>query len=132
MNNRSTFQHQSQHRSRSWQLVTPEEWLETPPAPSNYWAGGNLIEIWKFKKQYKQLVFKYHPIAAVYDYSSAAGDLFAQMKSHKNPVGAAEAMTDAIDKLPHLVTEKLLARPVKSTLYTQSCSENILYGSMDH
>lgn len=82
-----------------WRLDTPEEWTVPPPVPSNFWARGNLIELWKFKKTYKAAGFKHHPNAAGYDYSSAADDLFVQMKSYSNPNGAAAAAREALDKL---------------------------------
>jgi hypothetical protein len=58
-----------------------------------------VIEFWKFKKTYKAAGFKHHPNAIGYDYSSAADDLFMQMKSYSNPDGAAPVAREAIDSL---------------------------------
>ncbi len=82
-----------------WRLDDVEDWTIPSPIPSNYWARGNLIELWKFKKAYKAAGFKHHPNATGYDYSSAADDLFVQMKSYSNPDGATTAARDAINKL---------------------------------
>ena len=82
-----------------WRLDVVEDWTVPNAVPSNYWARGNLIELWNFKKNYKQAGFEHYPNAHGYDYSSAGNDLFVQMKSYSNPDGAAAAARDAINKL---------------------------------
>ena len=83
-----------------WKLDDPV-WIagEDPPIPHNYWARGNLLELQQFKKVYKPLGFTHHPNIAGYDYSSAANDLFVQMKSLRNPDAAIARMKEAIDDL---------------------------------
>jgi hypothetical protein len=88
-----------------WRLDVVEDWTVPNAVPSNYWARGNLIELWKFKKNYKAAGFKHHPTAGGYDYSRAADDLlvqnktFVQMKAYSNPDGEAAEARAAINKL---------------------------------
>ncbi len=116
-----------------WKLDTPEEWNpDDIPIPSNFYARGLLLELQQFKKVYKPAGFKHHPNAAGYDYSSAANDLFVQMKTLRNPDGAAAAMRKAIDKLisdtPAGTSIRLhiLKRPgTSSTALSQAIADHI-------
>ncbi|GAA5121164.1 hypothetical protein GCM10023212_15900 [Luteolibacter yonseiensis] len=93
-----------------WKLDTPEEWNpDNIPVPSNFYARGLLLELQQFKKIYKPAGFLHHPTAAGYDYYSTALDRYVQMKTLKNPDGAASAMKKAIDGL-------IGATPAGSTL----------------
>lgn len=83
-----------------WKLDTPDEWLDTPPFPSNFWARGLLLEIQQFKKIYKPAGYTHHPTAAAYDFVSAAE--YVQLKTLKNPDGAFSAMKKAVDALAAL------------------------------
>ncbi|MBB5353988.1 hypothetical protein HNR46_004260 [Haloferula luteola] len=96
-----------------WEIDVPAIVDNEPAIPHNYWVRGILGELSIFKKQYKAAGYSHAPTATGYDFT---GPKWVQIKTLKNPDGAAGAMRKAVNDL---ITHSPADKPLKLHILTK-------------